>query len=104
MSYKIFNPLDGKESLAIHINDRNDLIEAMRFKAKNIKALADPEIFEAVADALENSVEVRHGKWEPDENKYRYCSNCKEYSPDGGTIMTPYCPNCGAKMYERKEE
>lgn len=71
--------------------------------ARLIKLIENQPVVELSAGA--DVVEVRHGKWEKDENKYRYCSNCKEYSPDGGIIMTPYCPCCGAKMdAERKEK
>lgn len=46
---------------------------------------------------------VRHGHWSIDdsdwfETVYR-CTVCKKSS----RIRTPYCPNCGAKMDERKE-
>lgn len=48
---------------------------------------------------------VRHGEWEFDVftakygNPYR-CSICKEEFDDTHN----YCPNCGAKMNEEKEE
>ena len=32
---------------------------------------------------------------------YPYCSNCKE-EPQGGKL-SPYCPNCGAKMITRED-
>lgn len=68
MAIKTRNPINGEISLGIHIGDRNDLIEAMRFKSENIKTHVDPKIFEDVADALENSVEVVRCK---------DCKNCR---------------------------
>ena len=51
---------------------------------------------------------VRHGRWLEYENDvdrgYHYCSHCKRQAinySDGGVIteiLSPYCPNCGAKM------
>lgn len=36
---------------------------------------------------------VKHGKWNRTTSDYE-CSNC-QYPMD---YITPYCPNCGAKM------
>lgn len=41
------------ETIAVNVDDNESLVKAMRFKAEHIKAKADPEIFEAVADTLE---------------------------------------------------
>lgn len=46
-----------EESLEVS-HDTEDLIKAMRFKAKNIKAKADPELFEEVANHLERFVKI----------------------------------------------
>lgn len=50
-------------------------------------------------------VEVRHGEWAwyPDrmDRQELLCTNCEEsahYNEDGERVMTPFCPNCGAKM------
>ena len=54
-------------------------------------------------------VEVRHGEWKIcSDGYYPYCSRCV-YEPEISTRysnnLTPYCPNCGAKMDgERKEQ
>lgn len=48
----------NEETIVVDIDDVDSLIGAMRYKAAHIKAKADPEIFEAVADMLEKSVEV----------------------------------------------
>lgn len=56
--------------------------------------------------------EVKHGYW-IDKPTGRYlhmgswCSVCQEKSGIGGIESNrhkPYCPNCGAKMDERKEK
>lgn len=48
-----------------------------------------------------DAVPVVHGSWIPKETMInhpfafnRYCSVCKS----DANMMTPYCPNCGAKM------
>ena len=40
------------EELIIALNDISELELAMRFKAEHIDAKAEPQLFEAVADAL----------------------------------------------------
>lgn len=47
-----------------------------------------------------DAVPVRHGKWKVTP-VYIKCSECGESFP---LIPQNYCPNCGAKMDERKEE
>ena len=57
-------------------------------------------------------VEVKHGEWKIKRDdydcEYMMCSCCKEefYPADDDTVDTTpkYCPNCGAKMDERKEK
>ena len=44
---------------------------------------------------------VRRGRWIFDYGNY-YCSECNEISDTG--YETNYCPNCGAKMDEEKED
>lgn len=59
-----------------------------------------------------DAVPVRHGKWLP---KHHYiagyefvsghiCSECGNdaLNAEGDDFLTDYCPNCGAKMDERK--
>lgn len=41
--------------------------------------------------------EVRHGEWLEDDYGYCHCSNCR-YEHDSPECITPYCPECGAKM------
>ena len=41
-----------KEELIVDLNDIGELECAMRFKAENIKAKADPQLFLAVADRM----------------------------------------------------
>ena len=48
---------------------------------------------------------VVHGRWEVDEFGH-FCSACREYAEEIergedlqlAPMLTPYCPNCGAKM------
>lgn len=47
---------------------------------------------------------VRHGRWEVDEFGH-FCTVCREYTEEVENgegqldpLITPYCPNCGAKM------
>ena len=54
---------------------------------------------------------VRHGRWVLDDNeskkhteKIYYCSVCENWEAWGNTEITNYCPNCGAKMDERKDK
>lgn len=60
--------------------------------------------------------EVRHGRWVADKEdiewgnhliRYR-CSECKErphFDKDKNKfVLSPYCPNCGAKMDESEDE
>lgn len=45
---------------------------------------------------------VRHGEWIADDYAYNRCSACgREW--DDREYVTPYCPNCGAKMDEVSE-
>lgn len=67
------------------------------------------QLLDAILDApTADVVEVRHGEWKIcSDGYYPYCSRCR-YEPEISTRysnnLTPYCPNCGAKMDgERKE-
>lgn len=51
---------------------------------------------------------VKHGRWEPVTNGRGgfECSICHSYAPsyqDGVEWLSPFCPNCGARM-DLKEE
>ena len=55
-----------------------------------------------IKDYIDNApiVEVgtlKHGEWIPDNYEYNHCSECG-YEHDSSEYVTPYCPNCGAKM------
>jgi hypothetical protein len=45
---------------------------------------------------------VRRGEWKRDEHDHMTCTMCGEPPVHNGRvwIITPYCPNCGAKMEE----
>ena len=61
---------------------------------------------------FENAIEaepVKHGRWTPVTNGRGgfECSICHSYAPsyqDGVEWLSPYCPNCGARMSEGSEE
>jgi hypothetical protein len=74
------------------------------------QALADEWEIQYADDRLDeipaaDVVEVRHGRWEPDEFwrnhdiDYCVCSACQKYwIHNGDQYDFNYCPNCGAKM------
>lgn len=45
--------------------------------------------------------EVKYGEWIEDAYSYFHCSECG-YEHDSPEYITPYCPNCGAKMDEEE--
>jgi len=47
---------------------------------------------------------VRHGRWIREPNCWYRCSECGSHYPSiANNIDYHYCPNCGAKMDEEKE-
>ena len=72
-------------------------------------AAMDTEFYEAadedvVLDLINqqptaNVQEIRHGEWLEDDYGYCHCSECR-YEHDSPEYITPYCPQCGAKMDE----
>ena len=57
-----------------------------------------PELWEQVADIIDNSVEAVHGWWEFDGDGDQYCSVCRKYPGLLRIESGNYCPKCGAKM------
>lgn len=57
-----------------------------------------------------DAVPVRHGKWihdgydNPHGIDWMHCSECGTRYVNCPASITNYCPNCGARMDERKEE
>lgn len=47
---------------------------------------------------------VRHGKWEFAGDGIVGCTSCGETYPSRYVIPRNYCPNCGAKMDDVKED
>lgn len=66
--------------------------EKTKIVEKVCKAIIDKKV-----QSEDDIAIVRHGRWKIScDGYYPYCSVCRE-EPKGGT-MTPYCPNCGARM------
>ena len=65
----------------------------------------------AVCELIDNLpaadvAEVKHGRWIEEKGKVAKCSVCKkETEADiwGQYWLSPYCPNCGARMDEVEE-
>lgn len=62
---------------------------------------------ETVIDLLETAPTidpVKCGKWVEKSYEYYVCSACGEPAlcDEADTILTDYCPNCGAKVEEKK--
>ena len=75
------------------------------------------DAIDAIVECAPTVDPVKHGHWEvnPHDRAYDICSVCgigskrREYgtNPDGNEYVTEwswdYCPNCGSRMDERKE-
>lgn len=49
--------------------------------------------------------EVKHGHWfKPSEMSENICSNCKRSIKTLFSILSDYCPNCGAIMDQKEKE
>lgn len=97
--------IDANKAQAVLLNMAEHLVEA-----------GNPEMGGAVGYAAEvigkqktvDAVEVVHGRWIPLEyDGYAdgnpvwdlwECSECREEHSGDEDTLTPYCPNCGAKM------
>ena len=58
-------------------------------------------------EALEEIIELKRGEWIPVTNGRGgfECSECHSYAPSyqsGDDNLSNYCPNCGARMDERR--
>lgn len=90
-----------------------------RYKLGDIWELDYYEIREVLDDIDADAQPVVHGEWIPVDSysafggdeatwmahgnpvAFYYCSHCKEQAyagEDGESLITEYCPNCGAKM------
>ena len=73
----------------------------------NEKAYSENDIREMIDMCVTIDAPVRHGRWSLDtahtEEIYAHpvkCSVCGRTEVLGYETLTPYCPNCGAKMDE----
>lgn len=103
---------------------KSEIIEGLKQRAASTLLLAEALesdenspvlsacLFQKAATLLENSDEVKHGRWErldethsPDCVGRHCCSLCHELAKEwrGREQLTNYCPRCGAKMDEGEE-
>lgn len=61
-----------------------------------------------ICEALHKVADRPTGEWVEQESdnieKIYLCSNCENYEAWGETEKTPYCPNCGARMFKGGEK
>lgn len=87
--------------------DRQAAIDAM---SVIIDSICEQEAIDALYALPSTEVEpIKHGRWEPVTNGRGgfECSICHSYAPsyqDGVEWLSPYCPNCGAKMNTEEGE
>lgn len=83
--------------------------------AEDMPIYYKPIIAEVINVLLMDAQEEKHGKWIHSDNGQTKCSICGSPIPirkvvyDGEVMwednsVVKYCPNCGAKMEEEKEE
>ena len=80
-----------------------DRIRSVYHKARNFNAVsAIDNVFGEIKEIPAADVApVVHGNWEYGEFDIPHCSECgKEVKPNR---ISPYCPNCGAKMDEASD-
>lgn len=86
--------------------DANELVgnleaSCMPIHEKGISGILGDE--KSIADIIQEQPaadvqEVRHGKWEQENNIFT-CSECGyQFEYEGYTQYFNYCPNCGCKM------
>lgn len=118
------------ETVEVDVNEDGallpELVAALRFKAANIKAKADPEVFSAAADVIEAFIgyperaekhfvekHIKHGHWIETVSEYdlwnsrKYiCSLCDGPAPYGWSGLeypADWCPHCGAQMDDKAD-
>ena len=70
-----------------------------------------PAIKEVINVLLMDTQEIKHGQWIKNEAESALhvepiydCSACHNWQAWGSYERTPYCPNCGADMREKRED
>ena len=86
---KIKETIKQLEEMKEHFKSVQDIDECADHVG-HIKAI------DTVVEVLES---LKQGEWIPDDYEYNHCSECG-YEHDSSEYVTPYCPNCGAKMEE----
>lgn len=95
------------------------LIDADEFPAEHVNVGYDDygvgfdEGIQIMLDEIKDAPTVEampvvHGKWLHDESGANYCSECMKYAYEDEEYHmiwhTQYCPHCGAKMNDGREQ
>lgn len=73
-----------------------------RLQVKSYARETEKAAIELWNTRAEEPAEEKTAHWDINcDGYYPYCSDCKE-EPQGGKL-SPYCPNCGAKMITRRD-
>ena len=78
----------------------NDLISRSELAEVVAKKINNPAIKSwlfAIINEIPTADTERRGEWIPDDYAYYHCSECG-YEQDKRECVSPYCPQCGAKM------
>ena len=76
-----------------------EMIETLRYKAKNIKAHIEPEFFNDVADELEKQIAKKPRIiGVSDDAEYMKCPQCRLTTALYSNMRPDYCPKCGQKL------
>lgn len=70
--------------------DKEELIKALQYDRDQYRK------------GYEDAVERQRGEWIAYQDGKYHCSRCDDVAPKG--YRWNFCPNCGARMYERREE
>ena len=102
----------GREVIVFHGFQKYVTVEAVLNDRGRLPAPLRPKEIEAIhaqlveLEWLEDADPVVHAHWSTKEGG-PYCTRCNEdalWDDRGGSWLTEYCPNCGAKMDEEVAE
>lgn len=105
MAIEALSQDNNKLYIKIYANDKPSK------KAEKLYQICDEIESQEVAQWLKEYfpfIDQPTGEWIEQESdtieKIYLCSNCENYEAWGETEKTPYCPNCGAKMFKGGEK